>query len=193
MAYPDWNRQFILTTDASIHGFGAVLSQEYPEGERVIAYTSKKTSDTEKRYGITQLEVAAVVWAVNLFRDPYLYGKKFRLITDHKALLKLQTMSPENNKTLERWFMKLAEFNMEISHRAGSKLVNADCISRHQMDLVNSITDILAGTPACVKAQQEDKFLGHIYEKVQRIELQETSMDIELSGDKLVVENNAFY
>jgi hypothetical protein len=44
-----------------------------------------------------------------------------------------------------------------------------------------------------VKAQQEDKFLGPIYEKVQRIELQETSMDVELSGNKLVVENNAFY
>jgi hypothetical protein len=43
----------------------------------------------EKRYGITQLEAAAVIWAVNLFRDPYLYGKKFYLITDHKALLKL--------------------------------------------------------------------------------------------------------
>jgi hypothetical protein len=139
MMYSDWNRQFILTTDVSIHGFGAILSQEYPESERVIAYASKKTSDTEKRCGITQLEAAVVVWAINLFCDPYLYDKKFRLITNHKALLKLQTMSPENNKTLKQWFMKLAEFNIEISHHAGSKLVNADCISRHQIDLVNPL------------------------------------------------------
>jgi hypothetical protein len=89
--------------------------------------------------------------------------------------------------------MKLAEFNMEISHRAGSKLVNADCISCHMMDLINSISDVSEGTPAFVKAQQEDKFLGPIYEKVQKIELQETSMDVELSGNKLVVENKAFY
>jgi hypothetical protein len=37
MVYPDWNCQFILTTNASIHEFGAVLSQEYPEGKQVIA------------------------------------------------------------------------------------------------------------------------------------------------------------
>jgi hypothetical protein len=153
----------------------------------------KKTSDTKKRCRITQLEAVAVVWAVNVFRDPYLYGKKFCLITDHKALLKLQTMSPENNMTLEHWSMKLAEFNIEIPHWAGSKLVNADCISYNQIDLVNSITYILEGTPAFVKAQQKNKFHGLIYEKVQKIELQETSIDIKLLGNKLVVENKALY
>ena len=177
MAYPDWNRQFILTTDASINGFGAVLSQEYPEGERVIAYASKKTSDTEKRYGITQLEAAAVVWAVNLFRDPYLYGRRFRLVTDHKALLKLQTMSPENNRTLERWSMKLTEFDMEIVHRAGRNLVQADCISRCP---IGAIEEVIQGTKEYVQAQQKDKFFGLIYERVLQEELMETNVEVTL-------------
>ena len=60
MAFPDLSRKFILTTDASKHGFGAILSQNFEEGERVIAYASRSTTDYEKRYPATELEAAAV-------------------------------------------------------------------------------------------------------------------------------------
>eukprot|EP01127_Copromyxa_protea_P013624 TRINITY_DN368_c0_g1_i14.p2 TRINITY_DN368_c0_g1~~TRINITY_DN368_c0_g1_i14.p2 ORF type:complete len:594 (+),score=103.02 TRINITY_DN368_c0_g1_i14:3196-4977(+) len=123
MAYPDWNLQFIVTTDASLEGLGAVLSQKFPEGERVIAYASRRLSDGEKKYAITQLEALAVVWAVKQFRDPYLMSHKFKLVTDHRALLQLQNMNPSSNRTLQRWSMELAEFDMEIVYRPGSELV----------------------------------------------------------------------
>jgi hypothetical protein len=105
MAYPDWNKQFILTTDASYSGPGAVLSQQFPEGERVIVYASRRLQGSENNYPITQLEALAVVWAVELFRDPYLADKQFKLITDHRALLKFQNMQTESNCTLQRWSM----------------------------------------------------------------------------------------
>jgi len=68
MAYPDFNREFILETDASVKGIGAILSQRYENGPRVIAYASKSLNVHEKKYGITQMEALAVVWATNLFK-----------------------------------------------------------------------------------------------------------------------------
>ncbi len=61
MAFPDWNKKFVLATDASYKGIGAVLSQEYPQGERVIAYASRSINNHEVNYGITKLEALAVV------------------------------------------------------------------------------------------------------------------------------------
>lgn len=65
MAFPDWNRDFIITTDASMQGVGAILGQIYPEGERVIEYASRGLADTETRYGISELEGLAVIWVVD--------------------------------------------------------------------------------------------------------------------------------
>ena len=77
LAYPDFNRQFILDTDASDSGIGAVLSQMDDDGrERVIAYRSHPLSKPERRYCITRRELLAVV----KYR-PYLMGRRFLLRT----------------------------------------------------------------------------------------------------------------
>ena len=68
MAYPDWDKKFILTTDASLKGLGAILSQSYPSGERVIAYASRTLSDAEKKYGITEQEALAVMYGTEQFK-----------------------------------------------------------------------------------------------------------------------------
>ncbi|OWZ02371.1 Gag-pol fusion protein [Phytophthora megakarya] len=73
LAYPNFSRPFRLETDASKTGLGASLMQDDGNGRRPVAYTSKVNSQTEANYGITELECAAVVWAIKLFR-PYLYG-----------------------------------------------------------------------------------------------------------------------
>ncbi|KAE8956365.1 hypothetical protein PR001_g31756, partial [Phytophthora rubi] len=85
LAYPDFSKPFKLVTDASIVGLGAALMQDQGRGDQPIAYASKVNSPTVAKYGITDLECAAVVWAVKLFR-PYLYGRRFELVTDHSAL-----------------------------------------------------------------------------------------------------------
>lgn len=85
MAYPDYNKKFIVSTDASYQCLGATLSQEGKGGEQVIAYASRSLNIHEKNYGVTKLEALGVVWATDLFR-PYLEDRKFDLITDHEAL-----------------------------------------------------------------------------------------------------------
>ena len=79
LAHPDYNKPFILDTDASQTGIGAVLSQVQDDGcERVIAYASKTLSRQERHYCVTRLELLAVVTFVHNFR-PYLLGRKFLL------------------------------------------------------------------------------------------------------------------
>ena len=91
LKFPDFGRPFILETDASGSGLGAVLAQEQPDGTvHPIAYASRSLQKHEKRYGITELEGLGVVWAVRHFR-PYLYGQKCTVFTDHQALKALLT------------------------------------------------------------------------------------------------------
>ena len=92
LTYPDPGAMFILDTDASGTGIGAVLSQvsspehcSNPEQERVVAYYSCTLSQPERRYCVTRKELLAVVKAIKHFHV-YLYGRKFLLRTDHSAL-----------------------------------------------------------------------------------------------------------
>jgi hypothetical protein len=76
LVYPDFEKPFKLVTDASMVGLGAAQMQDQGKGEQSIAYASKVNSSTVAKYSITDLECAAVVWAIKIFR-PYLYGRRF--------------------------------------------------------------------------------------------------------------------
>ena len=92
MAYPDFGKNFVLQTDASDYGVGAVLSQLDDSGnEKVIAYASKALSPRKQKYSTTEKEALAVVFGTGHFRV-YLLGRNFKLITDHNALRWLHTM-----------------------------------------------------------------------------------------------------
>jgi hypothetical protein len=91
-------------------------------------------SDTEANYGITELECLAVVWAIKLFR-PYLYGRRFTLITDHSALKWLMT-SPNLTGKLHRWALTLQGLDFEVQYRPGSTNVVADALSRAPVVMV---------------------------------------------------------
>ena len=85
LAYPDPKQPFILDTDASADGAGAVLSQLQDGQENVIAYYSKTFSPAERNYCVTRRELLATILAIKHYH-PYLYGKKFRVRTDHTSL-----------------------------------------------------------------------------------------------------------
>ncbi|KAE8964049.1 hypothetical protein PR002_g29094 [Phytophthora rubi] len=102
--------------------------QERDGGWKPVAYASKVNSETEGKYGITELECLAVVWAIKLFR-PYLYGRKFTILTDHAALKWLMT-SPNLTGKLHRWALTLQEFDFDVQYRPGSTNVVADALSR---------------------------------------------------------------
>ena len=109
---PDMTKKFILQTDASSLGLGAVLCQIVDGKDRPIAYASKRTSRTEANYGSSQLEILAVVWAVEHFRH-YLAGKPFTLIADHAPLQQLvKQVDPQG--IVARYIMRLQPYDIDL-------------------------------------------------------------------------------
>ena len=100
LCYPDFQRSFILETDASGYGLGAVLAQEQRDGLICpIAYASHSLQRHECNYGVTELEGFGVVWAVQHFRT-YLYGHHCLVYSDHEALRSLlNTPHPSDKLT----------------------------------------------------------------------------------------------
>lgn len=130
LAHPDFDKPFLLTTDASGNAVGAVLSQFDAEGlDHPIAYLSRKLNCHEVNYSVTELEMLAVVYAVSKFRQ-YLLSQVFTIVTDHAALLTL-TQKPALTGRLARWWALLSEFTFNIKHRPGRSNSVADYLSRN--------------------------------------------------------------
>ena len=128
LAYPDFTKSFILDTDASGYGMGAVLSQEHDGVERVIAYGSKTLKRNEMNYCVTRRELLAVVFFLKKFKH-YLIGHHVTVRTDHGALQWLfRSKDPEGQ--LARWLESLSIFQLKIVHRPGRVHANADGLSR---------------------------------------------------------------
>ena len=129
LAFPNCSRMFILDTDASNQGIGAVLSQENDDGlEHVVAYASQALSKAERKYSVTRKELLAVVSFLHYFR-PYLLGRRFRLRTGHSSLLWLRRFK-EPEGQLAHWLEQLEEYHFDIVHRQGKLHNNADALSR---------------------------------------------------------------
>ena len=135
LGFADFSKEFILETDGSQKGLGAVLSQ-VQEGElKVIAYASRALKGAERnhvRYSSMKLELLALKWAVDKFRD-YLLGGKFIVYTDNNPLKFV--MSTARLKAVEqKWVSELSRFNFEIRYRPGKSNGNADSLSRRPRD-----------------------------------------------------------
>jgi len=128
LACPDFNRQFIIQTDTNATGLGAVLTQHFEEGERVIAYASRTLNGAEKNYSATELECLAVVWGIRHFRG-YLEGYRFSVITDHQALRWLQRIESPTGR-LARWMLELQQYTFDVRYRRGQLNRVADALSR---------------------------------------------------------------
>lgn len=126
LACPDFSRRFILQTDASKQGLGAVLTQEFEDGERVIAYASRTLNQAERNYSATELECLAVVWGIRRMRD-YLEGYQFTVLTDHQSLRWIQRMESPSGR-LGRWKFELQQYNVDIRYRQGSANKVADAL-----------------------------------------------------------------
>lgn len=85
MSCPNFKLPFVIQTDASGYGLGAVLSQTYPVGEKVISYISRSLTKPVQKYTTTERECLAVLFAIEKFR-PYIEGTRFTVITDHYSL-----------------------------------------------------------------------------------------------------------
>ena len=83
---PNFNKQFILTTDGSFQGIGGCLSQRYDEGLRPVAYFSRSLKASEHNYGAFDIELMGVIDSIKHF-SVYLVGKPFLILTDCKSLV----------------------------------------------------------------------------------------------------------
>ena len=124
LSSPDFLKPFILQTDASDRGAGAVLSQIGEDGEEhPVGYYSR-----EECYSTVEKECLAIKLAISAFRV-YLLGRKFMIQTDHRSLEWLDRLK-ESNLCLCRWSLSLQPYQYEVVHRSGKMNMNADTLSR---------------------------------------------------------------
>ncbi|KAJ9527860.1 hypothetical protein QJQ45_005506 [Haematococcus lacustris] len=125
----DHERPFVLHTDWSTAGCGAVLGQVDDVGmEYMVACVSRSNNKHERNYNSYQGEMLCAVWAIKTLR-PYLHGASFRLVTDHQPLTWLMT-NPNLTGHHARWALSLQDYTFTIEHRPGNKHQNADVLSR---------------------------------------------------------------
>ena len=129
LALPKAGKTYVLDTDACNYQLGCVLMQEQDDGShRPIGYWSRSLTKAEKNYSTTEKECLAIVWAVLTLR-PYLEGNRFTLRTDHHSLRWIMNLADASGR-LQRWRLRLADFEYDIVHRAGVKHQAADALSR---------------------------------------------------------------
>ena len=127
------DRPLRIICDASKAGLGAVLQQKEKDDWKPISFASRFLTDLESKYSVNELELLAIVWAVEYFRS-YVYGVHFKIISDHKALATV-LKGNKGNKTyssrLTRWVDRLLPYDFEVIHGPGRTLGIADYLSRN--------------------------------------------------------------
>ena len=130
LAYPDYKLPFVLHTDSSSEGLGAVLYQKQNGKMRVIAYASRSVSKAESHYPAHKLEFLALKWAVCEKFHEYLYGSNlFEVYTDNNPLTYVLS-SAKLDACGQRWVAKLANYNFTVKYKCGLSNVEADALSR---------------------------------------------------------------
>lgn len=151
LGFADYNKPFIVETDASHVGLGAVLSQDQDGQRKVIAYASRRLRPSEKsprNYSSMKLELLALKLAVTEKFRTYLLGSKFEVFTDNNPLKYLQTTA-KLGALEQRWAAQLALFDFTINYRSGRSNANANALSRQPHGPVPD-----ESLPACIMIQE---------------------------------------
>ncbi|CAN1768730.1 Retrovirus-related Pol polyprotein from transposon 17.6 [Linum perenne] len=119
--------EYVVFSDASLQGLGCVLMQN----GKVVAYASRQLRVHEVNYPTHDLELAAVVFALKLWRH-YLYGETFKIMTDHKSLKHLMDQKELNGRQ-RRWMELLKDYDCTIDYHPGKANVVADALNRREL------------------------------------------------------------
>ena len=152
--------KFIVQTDASGVGLGAVLEQD----EHVISYASRSLTSPERQYSTIQRECAAIVFALR----HYLLGRHFKILTDHAPLQWLSAQKMEG--MLCRWALVLQEYDFDIDFRKGKQNVNADALSCRYSPcaIITQVESHLPLTEIRI-SQQSDSTLSQVLQACQQL------------------------
>jgi hypothetical protein len=137
LQYPDFTKPFIVTCDASGYAVGAILSKGEIGHDKPICFASRMLKDTEQNDSTIEKELASIIWAVRHYR-PYLIGRPFVIVTNHKPLTWLFSVKDPSSRLL-KWRLLLEEYEYSIIYKAGKRNVNADSLSRNPIVLTTMI------------------------------------------------------
>jgi hypothetical protein len=121
LAYPDFNKPFIIHTDASHIQLGAVISQD----NKPIAFYSRKLNPTQTQYTVTERELLSIVETLKEFRN-ILLGQRIKIYTDHKNL----TYVNFNVERVMKWHLIIEKYSLELIYLKGESNIVADALSR---------------------------------------------------------------
>ena len=148
LAFANYTKEFLLETDASKEGLGAVLSQKQVDGQyHPVAYGSRALMAHEKNYHSTKLEFLVLKWEVKEHFKEYLPYQPFLVKTNNNPLTYIM-MTPNLNATGHQWVGALARFNFQLEYQNGCDDTVADVLSQITThldpDTVRSILDGIA-------------------------------------------------
>ena len=146
LAFADFQKPFLLETDTSLCGLGAVLSQQQDDGKyHLVAYASRELKGGKKKYHSLKLEFLALKWAVTDQFKEYLQYKPFTVCTDNNPLTYVMT-TPNLDAIWHLWVAALAGYNMTIEYLKGAD---------------NKIMDILSWVPQRLDPKAVTVLLNH--------------------------------
>lgn len=163
LQYPDPDRKFYLSTDASGFAIGAILHQVYDGQELPVAYASRQMVKAELNYSTTEKECLALIWGIKQFRN-YLWGQEFTVYTDHQPLKWLMGIKDPSTR-LMRWSLALSEYTFNIEYKPGKKHTNVDALSRiRTVRFIDTECEPLWDRQKIRQLQREDTKLKKLYQ-----------------------------
>ncbi|MEZ0208637.1 MAG: RNase H-like domain-containing protein [Candidatus Paceibacterota bacterium] len=149
----DFTKPLKVATDASQFGIGAVLyQQEEPTDKpKYLAFFSRALNRSQKNYPATKRELLAIVASLKAFRY-FLYGNRFELYTDHKALVFMFT-AKDLSYMLQNWMEDILEFDFKVIHRPGVEMILPDALSR----LYRENRSLYEGSELALIAENEER------------------------------------
>lgn len=150
LAFPNYEKQFIIQSDASGYAIGSVLLQEQannsPVKYRPIAFAGRKLTDTERRYSATERELLAITYAYEEFIS-HVYDREIKIYTDHEPLVTMNRLKKPGGR-LGRLFHRLQDVKYQLEYLPGASNHLPDFLSRsyatakadcHTIELASSI------------------------------------------------------
>ena len=153
LRFPNFKKQFTLTTDASNLGLGAVLSQN---GHPCL-FISRTLNKAEENYCASEIKLLAIIWA-NRRLIQYLLGNTFKIQTDHEALVWVHNVKDPSSRLL-KWRLRLEEYKYEIEYVKGRENQVVDCLSRlfpiHEKDPSDQASENIDSETETIRTEKE--------------------------------------